>query len=604
MIARLRRILVTLLLGVLVGLGVLVTALLGRQPRKRIAFDADPPAPARSPVPRARRRRRGLAVAALASLLLLLGLAGLLRRHFDALGDLRSHSLAGSGTPLAALSPPGAGRDRAPAPVADAPEAGLPADAPAAAPAPEDRRAVLPVPPRAPTVPAPTTPTPIAPSFDVVRVEPNGETVVAGRATPNASVEVLVDGRPVAQAQADAEGNFTLTPPPLATGSSEIGLRATDALGEARRSSARVAVLIAPSRDARPLVALTSPGKPTMVLSQPEGPVASRPAPAGEPGRQALRDERSPAPARDAGASGGERSGSETGGSAPGVEAGAANRADGGVSSSAPADTAPASRRADAPAAAVATPPKVVSIDAGNGGSLFVTAKGGAGASVRLYLNETLIAPATIGRDGIVTFTIGQGVKPGSYKVRLDLVDPATGKVRDRAEVPFTAPDPGRDDGVEDPAARQDTARDVARGTDVARGMPGPTKPGTAERRTRDDAGGDAVAAGRERAEPSSPPQPSSTGSVNTGSLSANVPPRSGTNSSQVYVPEIETVRIARGDSLWRISRRTYGEGERYTLIYDANQDQIRDPDLIYPGQVLVLPNQDARDADREGMRE
>ncbi|WP_348629358.1 LysM peptidoglycan-binding domain-containing protein [Methylobacterium sp. 17Sr1-1] len=64
------------------------------------------------------------------------------------------------------------------------------------------------------------------------------------------------------------------------------------------------------------------------------------------------------------------------------------------------------------------------------------------------------------------------------------------------------------------------------------------------------------------------------------------------------------TDRIVRGDSLWRISRRTYGEGERHSAIYGANQDQIRDPDLIYPGQVLVLPNQEIRDTGQEGKRE
>ena len=56
-------------------------------------------------------------------------------------------------------------------------------------------------------------------------------------------------------------------------------------------------------------------------------------------------------------------------------------------------------------------------------------------------------------------------------------------------------------------------------------------------------------------------------------------------------VPEISTARISRGDNLWRISKKTYGEGLRYTVIYDANSPQIRDPDLIYPGQVFVLPN-------------
>ena len=49
-------------------------------------------------------------------------------------------------------------------------------------------------------------------------------------------------------------------------------------------------------------------------------------------------------------------------------------------------------------------------------------------------------------------------------------------------------------------------------------------------------------------------------------------------------------VIIRRGDSLWRISRRVYGHGMRYSTIYLANQEQIRDPDRIWPGQVFKLP--------------
>jgi nucleoid-associated protein YgaU len=44
------------------------------------------------------------------------------------------------------------------------------------------------------------------------------------------------------------------------------------------------------------------------------------------------------------------------------------------------------------------------------------------------------------------------------------------------------------------------------------------------------------------------------------------------------------------GNSLWRIARRAYGGGIHYTVIYQANLDQIRDPDLIYPGQIFALP--------------
>jgi hypothetical protein len=47
---------------------------------------------------------------------------------------------------------------------------------------------------------------------------------------------------------------------------------------------------------------------------------------------------------------------------------------------------------------------------------------------------------------------------------------------------------------------------------------------------------------------------------------------------------------IVRGDNLWNIARAHYGEGWRYTVIFAANKDQIRDPDLIYPGQIFSLP--------------
>jgi hypothetical protein len=47
---------------------------------------------------------------------------------------------------------------------------------------------------------------------------------------------------------------------------------------------------------------------------------------------------------------------------------------------------------------------------------------------------------------------------------------------------------------------------------------------------------------------------------------------------------------IVRGDNLWNIARAHYGEGVQYTIIFNANKDQIRNPDLIYPGQNFSLP--------------
>jgi nucleoid-associated protein YgaU len=46
------------------------------------------------------------------------------------------------------------------------------------------------------------------------------------------------------------------------------------------------------------------------------------------------------------------------------------------------------------------------------------------------------------------------------------------------------------------------------------------------------------------------------------------------------------------GSNLWRIARQTYGAGARYTVIYLANREQIRDPNRIYPGQVFSVPGE------------
>jgi len=55
--------------------------------------------------------------------------------------------------------------------------------------------------------------------------------------------------------------------------------------------------------------------------------------------------------------------------------------------------------------------------------------------------------------------------------------------------------------------------------------------------------------------------------------------------------PTAHRVIVQPGNSLWRIARRVYGAGIQFTVIYRANQQQIRNPDLIYPGQVFELPD-------------
>lgn len=50
------------------------------------------------------------------------------------------------------------------------------------------------------------------------------------------------------------------------------------------------------------------------------------------------------------------------------------------------------------------------------------------------------------------------------------------------------------------------------------------------------------------------------------------------------------TYTVKRGDCLWNIAKRFYGNGAKYTRIYDANTNKIANPNLIYPGQIFVIP--------------
>ena len=161
----------------------------------------------------------------------------------------------------------------------------------------------------------------------------------------------------------------------------------------------------------------------------------------------------------------------------------------------------------------------------------------------RLYLNDSFVSSVTAGADGRFAVTINEGVVSGSYRVRLDEVESNSDTVRARAEVPFNVPDAL----VTASVPTQATA---------------PKRPETAAAQ-----------------------QPHLAATAST------VPP-DGSAPSAVVVPRIATTTVSRGDSLWRISRLTYGAGTRYAVIYRANREQIRNPNLIYPGQIFVVPTQ------------
>ena len=54
--------------------------------------------------------------------------------------------------------------------------------------------------------------------------------------------------------------------------------------------------------------------------------------------------------------------------------------------------------------------------------------------------------------------------------------------------------------------------------------------------------------------------------------------------------PKTTTYTVKKGDCLWNIAKKYYGNGAQYTKIYNANKDKIKNPNLIYPGQVFIIP--------------
>ena len=75
---------------------------------------------------------------------------------------------------------------------------------------------------------------------------------------------------------------------------------------------------------------------------------------------------------------------------------------------------------------------------------------------------------------------------------------------------------------------------------------------------------------------------------MQSGSSSTAPPPAQGGPTGMVA--PMNTYVVAKGDSLSKIAQRAYGDGGKWRKIFEANKDIIQDPDLIYPGQSLRIP--------------
>jgi nucleoid-associated protein YgaU len=150
-----------------------------------------------------------------------------------------------------------------------------PADIPLVARAPAESKPpaapaqpAVPATPPAASVPASgdKTPTP-GPAFDIVNVDPSGEAVIAGRAAPNAKVELHDGGKTIAEATADAAGQFVIIPPALAPGDHSLSLAAGD--DKAQQATSNTVAVSVPAQEAK--VAAVPPTNPNGPAPSPLG---------------------------------------------------------------------------------------------------------------------------------------------------------------------------------------------------------------------------------------------------------------------------------------------------------------------------------------------
>ena len=451
-----------------------------------------------------------------------------------------------------------------------------------------------------------------APTFDVLRVEPDGSAVVAGKAQPGSKLEILSNGKVIAQTTIDGSGDFAAVfDNPLPPGDHELVLRSTDASGKATQSE-EVATVSVPNGKAGELLAMVSkPGEASRVLAMPEAaPSALQPPQAAQPGQSATAAA---------------------------------------TTTPAPAASTPAPSAAAAPLTSTV---QVTAVEF-EGSKIFVAGSAPAASSVRALVDDKEIGKSTTEASGHFVIEGNVDLSVGSHIITVEELN-ADGTVKVRVRVPFERPQTDQATvAMQAPAAtpsaatttapaeNQSTASDRAAfeklRTDVAKAF------GILSNLYKDQAtpaldqaiaGRSAVVIGLKslsefRTAAGTEPSftafagdiaakarqlltsveawPNDVAGIGKGiatlasrlaDLHIIAPPAPAPQApagpqtfEQPPLAESQnSVIIRRGDTLWQISRRVYGQGVRYTTIYLANEDQIKNPDLIEPGQIFGVP--------------
>ena len=401
--------------------------------------------------------------------------------------------------------------------------------------------------PAAPLAAAPVAePVPL-PRFDVVRVEPDGTATVAGNAAAGAVVSLRVDGVEVVQAVADAQGSFAtlFTLPGSAV--------------------PRLLSLVAVAPDGVELI-----GPDTVALAATVAaavPAAVEPA-AVEPAATASAE----VPASDA---------------PPAVEPTAPAAllvTQDGVQVLQPGADVPAEIAANVSIDTIAYAPD---------GAVQLGGRGAGAAFVRLYLDDVEAATVLVAEGGQWAAVLSD-VAPGIYTLRADQVG-ADGKVTSRFETPFkretlqalaaaaavvaepapvVAPVAEPAVAAADPVA--EPVAEPAAGVPQAPAVePAPVEPVAVEPAPVEPAPVEPAPV-----EPA-PAEPAPAAPVSVEPTPAEPVPAK---------PAAVSVTVQPGFTLWGIAQDRFGDGVLYVQVFEANKDKIKDPDLIYPGQIFTLP--------------
>jgi len=208
-------------------------------------------------------------------------------------------------------------------------------------------------------------------------------------------------------------------------------------------------------------------------------------------------------------------------------------------------------------------------------GAVEIAGRGQGGGFARIYLDNLVRETVAVSTQGLWSARMTD-IEPGIYTLRIDELD-ANGTVTSRFETPFKREEPEILAAAQAAMAQPEPVSETPNAPveePVAVVTPAPEVSSTPE----PEAPVEPVA------ENETPIVPNVTEAEAQAATEAPAAPEPATR------PRVVVVTVQPGFTLWGIAQDMMGEGEMYVQVYEANKEQIRNPDLIYPGQVFTVP--------------